>query len=442
MLLAIHTLCRPLDPNEPIYREDCLSLEKLAEEGVMSEQLVILGWQVNTRSLTLALPNKKYVLWHQDLVVITKSKKISLKKLETVVGRLNHAATACPLMRYYLNRLRHTLESRRKESSSKTKEKYLSKSSISDLQLWRDHFLPKLHKGISLNIITYRRPSIICWSDACPKGLGGYNHEGLAWHWEIPTEYQRRVQNKNNTLEFLASLFTVWFTIKSGIKHEFPCFLALGDNSSAVGWLHKANIDAENNHPLHEAARKYAQILLRHNCCLYSQHIKGVQNNVADALSRMHHHSPKELHRFIISSFPSQVPSSFHIDPLPHEISSWMISWLQKIKEPTELDREQKTKNTEFGIVGLNTAESLKTSPTLSSKTYLQNSEQGSLEHSLPPFVDASFLDRTKDLWLQAQWKRPWQNWVRSLGQTWGTTPPMATRMEGSIPALQDNSEA
>ncbi len=156
----------------------------------MSEQLVILGWQVNTRTLTIALPNKKYDLWHQDLVVITKSKKISLKKLETVVGRLNHAATACPIMRYYLNRLRHTLDSRRKESLSKTKEKYLSKSSISDLQLWRDHFLPKIHKGISLNIITYRRPFIICWSDACPKGLGGYNHEGLAWRWEIPIEYQ------------------------------------------------------------------------------------------------------------------------------------------------------------------------------------------------------------------------------------------------------------
>jgi hypothetical protein len=68
MLLAIHTLCQPLDPNEPIPREDCLSLEKLAEEGVMSEKLVILGWEINTRSLTLALPKKKYNQWHQDLV--------------------------------------------------------------------------------------------------------------------------------------------------------------------------------------------------------------------------------------------------------------------------------------------------------------------------------------------------------------------------------------
>ncbi len=33
MLLAIHTICHPLDPNEPIKRDDCLSLGKLEEEG-------------------------------------------------------------------------------------------------------------------------------------------------------------------------------------------------------------------------------------------------------------------------------------------------------------------------------------------------------------------------------------------------------------------------
>jgi hypothetical protein len=34
---------------------------------------------------------------------------------------------------------------------------------------------------------------------------------------------------------------------KKGLKEV--CFLALGDNSSAVGWLHKANIDdTKKNH--------------------------------------------------------------------------------------------------------------------------------------------------------------------------------------------------
>jgi hypothetical protein len=98
MLLAIHTLCRPLATDEPIHREDCLSLEKLSEEGVMSEILTILGWQVNTRLLTLALPSKKFTQWQNDIKQVITSKKVSLEKFETIIGRLNHAATACPLM--------------------------------------------------------------------------------------------------------------------------------------------------------------------------------------------------------------------------------------------------------------------------------------------------------------------------------------------------------
>jgi hypothetical protein len=441
ILLAIHTLCRPLDPNEPIYREDCLSLEKLAEEGSMSEVLIILGWQINTRALTLALPNKKFTLWQQDLSQVLTNKKLSMHQLETIIGRLNHAATACPLMRYYLNRLRHTLQKWKSDSFPKSQEKYLPKSALLDLQLWKDHFLPKIHEGISINIITYRRPSILCWSDACPKGMRGYNHEGLAWRWEIPQKYQKRVQNKNNTLEFLASLLTVWFTIRSGVRHHHPCFLALGDNSSATGWLHKANVDADDNKPLHLAARKYAQILMQYNCYLYSQHIKGIHNNVADALSRLHHYSPNDLQHHIFLNYPSQVPPTFYIAPLPQEISSWMISWLQKVKQPTESDKEQKIRKTGCGKGGVNTVESSTMSTTHSCKTYPQNSEPDCLEHSPPLYADASFLNWTKDLWLLAQWKRPWQNWVRSLGQTWGSTLHMATRMEDSIPALLDNSE-
>lgn len=58
LLLAIHTLCRPLDKNETIKREDCLSLGKLAEEGQLTESFTFLGWDINTRSLCIALPDK------------------------------------------------------------------------------------------------------------------------------------------------------------------------------------------------------------------------------------------------------------------------------------------------------------------------------------------------------------------------------------------------
>jgi hypothetical protein len=85
-------------------------------------------------------------------------------------------------------------------------------------------------------------------------GLGGYNHNGLALRLQIPEEFQTHVQNKNNSLELLASIITVWFTIFQKQGPPNSCFLSLGDNTSAVGWLHKANIDETKNYPLHAAA--------------------------------------------------------------------------------------------------------------------------------------------------------------------------------------------
>ena len=110
MLLAIHTLFRPLDTNEPIFREDCLSLDRLHEEGQLSEELTILGWRVNTRSLTIALPSKKYSIWINDIKQVMKRKKTSQKVLEKIIGRLNHSANACPFMRYFISGPRKVLE--------------------------------------------------------------------------------------------------------------------------------------------------------------------------------------------------------------------------------------------------------------------------------------------------------------------------------------------
>ena len=62
-LLVIHTLFRPLQPSEPLKRDDPLSLRKLAGEGQLAEQKTCLGWYINTQSLTVFLPEKKQTAW-------------------------------------------------------------------------------------------------------------------------------------------------------------------------------------------------------------------------------------------------------------------------------------------------------------------------------------------------------------------------------------------
>jgi len=252
-------------------------LGKLKEEGFLSETPTILGWIINTRTLTIHLPEKKYKVWASDLANMIKTKKASFRDLEKLVGRQNHAAMACPLMRYFLNRTQNALIIWEQKAHTKKVQRYMSSQVLEDLKLWYKCFLPKINSGLSLNLISYKRPSVISWSDACPQGMGGYDTFGNAWQFQLSEEDAIACQRQNNSLEFVAALLTVWGAILSKNVPEEACFLALCDNTSSVSWLHK---------PLHLAVRKYAEVLLHADCCLYSQHIAGVSNKVADLISQ------------------------------------------------------------------------------------------------------------------------------------------------------------
>jgi hypothetical protein len=442
LLLAIHTLCRPLDINEPIKREDCLSLGKLAEEGQLAECFTLLGWEINTRNLSIALPKKKFKRWDSDLGNILVRKKVSYALLESTVGRLNHAATACPIMRYFLSRIRLILSDWDISGKTKRVERYLSSQVLEDIKLWRESFLPVISRGLSLNLITYRRPSFLCWSDACPEGMGGFDHLGVAWRFKIPDTYRDAVQNRNNCLEFLASIITIWQAILQGRTTPEECFLSLGDNSSSVGWLHKASVDPSKNLPLFLASRKFAQIMLSSNSCIYSQHIPGVSNNIADALSRRFDLHDEELTQLINCSPNTQVQCSYKIYPVHPEIDSWMTYWLQRCKEIKVLQKTQKIKRIECGEDGWIIPNQLDSHMTYGWNHCNRNSELTCLEPLPQQSAEENFLDRTRSAWLHQQSKRPWQNWVRSLGQTWGTTPHMEQDPSLSIPYLPGSSKA
>jgi hypothetical protein len=60
--------------------------------------------------------------------------------------------------------------------------------------------------------------------------------------------------------------------------------------------------------------------MLHHNACLYSHHIKGLQNVIVNSLSHNFH--------FVTDLFVStfQVPPCFSMSPLSAETTSWLMS--------------------------------------------------------------------------------------------------------------------
>ena len=65
--LAIEVAARPNDPNEQIPCEKMVAEDKLKAEGGLSETKTILGWLFNFRTLTVSLPEHKYIAWSNDL---------------------------------------------------------------------------------------------------------------------------------------------------------------------------------------------------------------------------------------------------------------------------------------------------------------------------------------------------------------------------------------
>jgi len=190
------------------------------------------------------------------------------------------------------------------------------------------------------------------------------------------------------------------------------------------------------------AARKYAEILLQADCCLYSQHIPGKYNAIADTLSRKFDLTHDNLTSFILSNYNFQAPPSFKISPLPPEIFSWLTLWLQKCRETMGSQKAQKTRSRELGEDGLNTRNVSISSKIYGYKDLSPTTEQCCLAHLLQLSDVANSRNLIRQSWHQEQSKRTMQNWVRFLGQRWGTTPHMSQGQRAFTQPYQDNSKA
>ena len=193
-----------------------------------------------------------------------------------------------------------------------------------------------MQAGVSINLVVTREPDRICWSDACPFGLGGYSISGHAWRLQLPNGHPLRDHPRiNNLLEFTAIVVNIWLKcIDSTVPH--PCILVIEDSTSAIGWLFKSSTLDSSPGAGHAAhffvARKLATILIGHAACIASQHIKGEQNLVADLFSfsgtselgKPHHplahdNPPNDfLTQRFRDEFTEQVPEDFVISQLPN----------------------------------------------------------------------------------------------------------------------------
>jgi hypothetical protein len=326
---VIHLLGRPIQETESLARDDLLSIKKFLAEAMPSERKIVLGWLIDTRRLTIELPVEKHRAWVGTIIDLLGQDLVSHKELERLIGRLNHAGFTIPMARHFLSRLRTA-----QYVASRKRHVRLTSDQRLDLELWV-HFLDKAASGISLNLLSFRMPTHITRSDASIHGIGGFSATTcIGWRWELPVDLRRRATL--NSLEFLAAYVSIWMEIQVATAPHDSCFLDQTDSTSTTGWLRKSNFSDDDPFQL-ILARSVAKLVMDHESCLYSQWFPGVENEIADSLSRDFHLSDADLLHLFTSRVPDQMPEGLVIFPLPDVLASQIIMWMQNLPASTEL---------------------------------------------------------------------------------------------------------
>ena len=412
--LAVDTMSRPVHPSEPLPRGALINETKLAAEGRLEETKIVLGWLLDTRRLKISLPEHKFLAWTTQIGEMISTNKTTASNLETVLGRMTNASSILPLARHFLPRLRFFLS-----KMAKYKTYTLNKTMIADLEICLK-ILTRAHGGISLNSISFRLPDICYWEDACNHGLGGWNHLGEFFDFQIPENLLGHAHI--NELEFLACVIHPWMDILRGRILKGDCVLIMGDSTTAIGWIHKSRYredgESADRHAIKlKIARKLAELAIEHDLTLYSQWFPGSHNIIADSLSRDQHFSDTERISLFSSFFPPQDSPRFRRTIMPAVISDWVCSVLRMLPKPVQTPQERSTSGLQIGKSGRSFCSVSELQAIDTWKLFHPLEDTLSSEHSPHLLERRSMREAKARQWLQARSNVPLEMFHRDSGQ-------------------------
>jgi hypothetical protein len=105
--------------------------------------------------------------------------------------------------------------------------------------------IEKAKEGIDMNLLAFRSPDRVYYSNSCPACLGGYSNQGHAWHFKVPDDLQFRATI--SLLKFLAGIITPWINIINGRLNQGDCALSMTNRTTAKGKMKKSNLNEYNN---------------------------------------------------------------------------------------------------------------------------------------------------------------------------------------------------
>ena len=288
-------------------------------------------------------------------------------------------------------------------------------------------FLKRARDGVSMNVITFRKPSICYINDAAEHGLGGFADHGRAWRFEIPDHLLGRAHI--NLLEYIAQVIPIWIDILEKTTKQEDCLLGIGDSTTALDWMRRSNFREKDETDIdwkvkQQVSRKLAELILQSNTVLYKQWFRGEDNVVADSLSRDLYYLPCKSHeQFLFSTVPSQLPANFRILPVPGEVSCFVTSILQQFPVKKQRLMQRKPSELAHSNTGKLSCLALDLKSQSSSKELTTSTKTSSCQHLHKLSEKVLSLKDIKGIWWKEQSKPPCHMWLRPSGQSINQTP-------------------
>ena len=243
---------------------------------IPSQEIVFLGFVINSVNMTVKLTPTKIA---EVLLVVEQLRAKSQMKIEEVASVVGKLVAAFPGVAYgplhyrELEKVKIAALSRSKGNFSATMT--LNKEAKDELTWWLDNLQS------AEGVVTRRRPDLYIETDASGKGWGAYdgsNRIGGRWNEE---EMGRAAGNEINFLELWAGFLALraFCTNMYGVHVQLKM-----DNTTAIAYVnHMGGIKARDCNAL---AIEIWEFCIERNIWLSAVHLPGVQNVIADRLSR------------------------------------------------------------------------------------------------------------------------------------------------------------
>jgi hypothetical protein len=321
LLHAVDAVFRPTDFHDGPYRREPVSLKKLKKGDVSWNTIkLVLGWIINTTTMTIHLPPHRVERLGQILADIPPSqKRLSVKKWHRVLGELRSMALALPGSRNLFSTMQKALSLKKKTRIALHKSVH---SSLDDFR-WLHHDIA--HRPTRIAELIPLNPCAIGYHDAAGCGAGGVwfanpelvprsqnpSSQPLLWRLQWPDDITASLISDNNPqgtitnsdLELAGGLLHL-----DAIAHHFDVrertLLSKTDNLATMFWQRKGSATTTDA-PAHLLRlfgihQRFHRYVPRHD------YIPGLSNPMADDASRLFDLSNTNF----LSHFNSKYPQS------------------------------------------------------------------------------------------------------------------------------------